>query len=546
MKLQEVRQWARVQGVPASAFRQVYDGALLHAISRLLQAMYRESRIAELSQDSRGRWHLDVGHEPVLRAPASGPLPFGRVEILGHPWVVGSGKRRRLRTAPAFLAALQRCLPKSEYCRVFPALRADFENSVANVVLNRLIGRSLGNTACAIEPAYQGHQYYPFPALRIGPSLSQVLECSHLCDNPIALPLLEIVDCRLVSLAFRSYDAWLRAWSGLSAEPGTAALLPLHPWHLRLSPIVRKLLAANLAAIFPGNLEVIPLASQRTCRVVRTGFDVKLPIDATLTGEHRLLYPLNCENAPVISALAKHLLAMEGCPTTDFQEDLASIFHAQPLLAPHVSAIIRSPVAAQPGESVVPAINLWAGPREARKLLHAADGARIEEFFDRYCRVLMTGPVRYCSQWGMAFEPHLQNVYVAMRDGLPSRIVLRDLDASILDARRIRPILRDLGLELACDTWQAMPAFEIGAKRLVQAMLFGHLGEVMWCLTEMTGVESKKLISIVDDTWSDLAAGAPSAPTRRSVERLRGWSDAVKATLRTRLERSTTMEFVGK
>jgi siderophore synthetase component len=157
----------------------------------------------------------------------------------------------------------------------------------------------------------------------------------------------------------------------------------------------------------------------------------------------------------------------------------------------------------------------------------------------------MTGPVQYCSQWGMAFEPHLQNVYVVMRNGLPSRIVLRDLDASILDPRRVQPVLRDLGLDLAQNTWQAMPAFELGGKRLVQAMLFGHLGEVMWCLAQSTGVKVDKLVSIVEDTWSDLTACAPSISARRSVRKLRSWSDAVKATLRTRLTRSTAMEFVG-
>jgi siderophore synthetase component len=146
----------------------------------------------------------------------------------------------------------------------------------------------------------------------------------------------------------------------------------------------------------------------------------------------------------------------------------------------------------------------------------------------------------------MAFEPHLQNVYVAMRDGLPSRIVLRDLDASILDARRIRAVLRDLSLDLAQDTWSAMPAFEIGGKRLVQAMLFGHLGEVIWSLTQATRIKSDKLVSIVEDMWSDLTAHAPSTNARRSVQQLRGWSDAVKATLRTRLARSTAMEFVKK
>ena len=276
-----MRRWANESGVSASDFRKIYDDALLHVVSRLLQAIHRESGITRLSQDARGRWYFDVGQGPILRAPTSEPLPFRRVETLGSPWIVGPGKRHRLRTVKAFLLALERCLALSEYSRVFPALREDFENSVANVVLNRLIGRDLGETACAIEPAYQGHQYDPFPALRIGPSLSQVLECSHLCQEPVDLPLLEIADCRLVSVVFRSYEFWLCAWSGLQSESGTAALLPVHPWHLCLSPVVRELLVKNLARVFPGKVDAIPLASQRTCRVVRTGFDLKLTVDAT-------------------------------------------------------------------------------------------------------------------------------------------------------------------------------------------------------------------------------------------------------------------------
>ncbi len=114
----------------------------------------------------------------------------------------------------------------------------------------------------------------------------------------------------------------------------------------------------------------------------------------------------------------------------------------------------------------------------------------------------------------------------------------------MLDPQRVRPALRDVGLELPESTWRHMPAFEIGGKRLVQAMLFGHLGEVMWCLTQSSGIGSEKLVSIVEDMWSDLVARAPSAAARKSVKELRGWSDAVKATLHTRLTRSTTMEFI--
>ncbi|HMK00621.1 MAG TPA: hypothetical protein VK552_14985, partial [Reyranella sp.] len=108
MQLDEVRRWARAHGVSALELRRAHDGALLHSISRLLQAIYRESRVTRLSQDRRGRWHLDIGRRFVVRAPATGPLPFRRLEIVGSPWIRGVGARRRLRSTGAFLRALGR------------------------------------------------------------------------------------------------------------------------------------------------------------------------------------------------------------------------------------------------------------------------------------------------------------------------------------------------------------------------------------------------------------------------------------------------------
>lgn len=524
MRLRDVRRWARARGIGPAQFRRVHDAALLHVISRVLQAIYRESGVARLSSDARGRWRLKVGRG--LSVPASGPLPFRRLEITVSRW----------RTAGGFLRALCHALAGTEYSRVFKALRSDFGNSHANVVLNRLLGPALGKKARALEPAWQGHQYWPFPALRIGPSLEQVLACSHLCREPVRLPLLELASCRLISTAYGSHEEFFRAWSGLEPEP-ERALLPLHPWQLRLSPVVREL----ADSISTRTVEAIPLASQRTCRVVRTGFDLKLPVDATLTGEHRLLYRLNCVNAPVVSALARHLLRESGLRTLEFQPDVASILHTDPAAALHLSAIVRPPVRPRAGERIVAAINLWAGRREARGLVRKAG---VEEFFRRYCRALMRGPVEFCAQWGMAFEPHMQNVYVALRDGLPARIVLRDLDNSILDPRRLRPLARELGAPLARDTWRHMPDYEIGEQRLVQAMLYGHLGEVISRLAEDHGAAQDRLAAIVEDTWSELEAAAPSRPARAAVRRLRGWSYASKATLRSRLRRSATVEFV--
>jgi hypothetical protein len=503
MKLEEVRRWARRRGISAARFRRVYEGALLHATSRVLQAIHRESGTARLSDGI-----LRLG---ALRFPAT-PLPFRRLEVTSIPF----------KTLSSLLTALRRSLKGTEYAKHFPALRADFQNSVANVVLNRLLGAG----GRAIEPAYQGHQYWPLPALRVGPSLRQVLACSHLGRKPVSLPLLEVDDCRLVS-RFGSHGAFLRAWSGLE---DSAILMPVHPWQLELSPVVRELLLRKEAFLSKKTLRIIPLASQRTCRILATGYDVKLPVDATLTGEHRLLYRLNRENAPLVSALAGELLRESGLRTLAFQPDVASIFHRQ--FGEHLSAIVRAPAKARPGERLVPAINLWTGRHEARALL---EDVPIEKFFARYCRALMEGPVVFYAQWGMAFEPHLQNVYVGLRDGLPARIVLRDLDNSILDPRRVRSRLRALG-GAAKDTWDHMPPYEDGGRRMVLAMLYGHLGEVMWRLSQDRGADAGRLLAVIDSTWDELKP--------YGAERLRRWAGTVKTTLRTRLARATRLRFV--
>jgi len=500
MKLAEVQRWAR------GRLHRAYEGALLHVTSRVLQAIYRESpAICDLRDG-----YLQIRK---LRFPAR-PLPFRRLEITALP--------RGMRTMPSVLARLRQSLKGTEYARRWPAFRMDFENSVANVVLNRL----LGPKARSIEPAYQGHQYWPFPALRVGPNLEQVLACSHLTRKPVVLPLLEVDDCRLISARFGSYAAFQRAWSGIKGE----ALIPVHPWQLELSPVVRELLRIGSVKRSSQKVEMIPLASQRTCRILTTGYDVKLPVDATLTGEHRLLYRLNLENAPLVSALAEELLRESGLRTLAFQPDVASVFH--PRFGSHLGAIVRQPVKARSGERLVAAINLWTGPQEARALLRRVP---LEKFFARYCRVLMEGPVVFYAKGGMAFEPHIQNVYVGLRNGLPARIVLRDLDNSILDPRRVRSRMRALGGP-ANDTWRHMPPYADGGRRLVQAMMYGHLGEVMLRLSDDHGAHADRLLAIVEHSWNALE--------KSGGQQLRGWSNSVKTTLRTRLERATRLRFV--
>jgi hypothetical protein len=242
-----------------------------------------------LRQGGAGQWFLDLGREPMLRAPVSGPLPFRRLELTGFPWTIVAGRRRLVRSARAFLNALLPCLERSALARHFDRLVADFDNSFANLVLNRLIGQRPDAGALAIEPV-RGPPLLSAPALRLGPSLQQVVECSNLCREAIDLTLVAARPCLFDSTVYADQRACFRAWAGLYLPRNAEIVIPLHPWQLELSAVVRELLKRRWIAVLDLRLKAIPLASQRTCRILRTGFDVKLPV-AVRDGRRPAVYP---------------------------------------------------------------------------------------------------------------------------------------------------------------------------------------------------------------------------------------------------------------
>jgi siderophore synthetase component len=534
LTLRAVRQWAGERRIGRARLTDAYEAAFLVAVSRLLHAIFREGQAphAELWRSDAGQWFLDLGREPILRAPVSGPLPFRGLELTGFPWKIVAGRRRLLGSTRAFLNALRPCVEPSELAQHFARLIADFDNSFANLVLNRLIAQRLDTSAQAIEPVYEGHPYHPFPGLRLGPSLRQVVECSNLCREAIDLTLVAARPCLFDSATYADHQACFRAWAGIPLPHNADVVIPLYPWQLELSPVVRELLKRRWITVLDRRLEAIPLASQRTCRILRSGFDVKMPIAVTLTGEDRLLYPLNRANATAFSSLARILLRASGESTLDFQCDVASIAHAEPFIGAHLAVIVRAPVCPRAAEIVVPALNLWSGPQQARTLLDLRRREHAYAFFRVYCHVLMRGVVDFYARWGMALEPPLQNVYVALRDGMPSRIILRDLDSTILDPLRIRPVARANGVRLAPGTWKHMPDFATGGRRLAHAMTYGHLGQVMSYLARAARADPARLSAAVEGTWDELIAQAPSADSQQCVRDLHKQADIFGAFLR--------------
>jgi len=68
--LRAVREWAGVRRIGWTQFTHAYEAAFLTAVSRLLQAIFREGHAphASLWQNDAGQWLFDLGREPMLRA----------------------------------------------------------------------------------------------------------------------------------------------------------------------------------------------------------------------------------------------------------------------------------------------------------------------------------------------------------------------------------------------------------------------------------------------------------------------------------------------
>ena len=541
--LRRVRRWAQARRIPAHEFLVAYRTSYKLGVARLTQAIYRERLCGCRVTGLAGLGPcLVIGRGSRLLIPIA-PRAFARFEIETWPACFRS-PRIPVQWSGRFLRELGRVLARTPLEAHWQRLTDDFRNSLANSVLNLLLAARPGVLPRALEPAYQGHHYYPFAALRAGPSIEQIETCSHLNADPVEVPLLEVSALAFRSAVFHSAAECLRVWSGARNRAANRAI-PIHPWQLEISPVVAALVEARGARILRARVACRPLASQRTMRVLATGYDIKLAADAWITSEHRLLFRLNCENAPFVSALAQRLLEERAAELPfAIQPDVASLSFADERIASHLSAIVRAPVTTLAGERAIPAIDLWTGRELAAKLLRGVDREGLKRFFRCYCRVAMTGPVAFLLKFGLGFEPHLQNSIVVFRGRTPVRLVLRDLDGTMMDPSRVAPLLETFGLQLAQDTWERVPSARVGEHRLVHALFFAHLALVVDFLATRFGCRADSLLRILGREWCRVPAAAKLGESSNRFDALTEHLEQGKSMLIGRLERSASVGYM--
>jgi hypothetical protein len=187
-----VRDWARLRNFTDDEICNVEAESLLIAESGLLDAIRREfPEIVETENTGTTTARLRIGSRPCIEVDLIGVISFPPLTLSGLPRACPAPGRpgSPIRTESAFLFALEQVLIDRQVDLSFRRLIADFSNSLANLCLNRFLSKRRDTHSVALEPTYQGHHYYPFPALRDGPSIEDVEKCSNLSNRPIYLPL---------------------------------------------------------------------------------------------------------------------------------------------------------------------------------------------------------------------------------------------------------------------------------------------------------------------------------------------------------------------
>jgi siderophore synthetase component len=336
------------------------------------------------------------------------------------------------------------------------ALAAEIDNSVANLALARAArsspdepaapwagGGDGDGLALAEQSLTDGHPLHPCCRTRGEMSVADVLAYA-----PEHGPVFRLRRLRVPA------DRWF----------GTAPpVLYTHPWQ-----------AARIRGRHPWLEDagetppVRPLMSLRTVAPVGGGPHVKTAVEVQMTSAVRTVSPAAVRNGPVLSALLREVTA--DLPIGVLAETAAGAVIVDGEPRRELAYLTRAAPALAAGETVVPLAVFGALPG-----LVVADPYI---WWERLCAVLFA-PLVTVLERGVALEAHGQNTLLVLRDGLPGRVLYRDLGGVRVSAARLRAAGFDapaLAGDLASDdpgvlrTKLAAAAFGNSAADLVTAL----------------------------------------------------------------------------
>ena len=352
---------------------------------------------------------------------------------------------------------------------------------------------ALGHYLHSEQSLTYGHRRHPTPKARTG-RVADVLRWSPEAGASFALRWLAVRDDRV-----RSGRAWAGADDALDAMapavPSGYRALPVHPWQWELlcdaGRMAEPLLDGSVRDLGPVGPAAVPTASVRTVLVPDHDVFLKLSLDVRITNCVRKNSAYELTGAVTLTQLLAPLradLALRHPDCVIMAEPAYRTYDApdRPDLVEGLGLIVREGLGAHmvAGTTALLAAALAdehaTGPTSLQGLLNrrGASPAAALHWWETYVSLVVPPVLHAWFGHGVAFEPHLQNVVVAVDDqGIPVRVLLRDMEGTKLrEGSPITAGLADVPPEVRDQlTYDAAR----GWNRVVYCLVVNHLAEVL-------------------------------------------------------------------
>lgn len=311
-----------------------------------------------------------------------------------------------------------------------------------------------------------------------------------------------------------SRDAFAAKLGARGGDPGAYAWLPVHPW--QWANVVLPLFAAELAA---GDLvvlgeaadEYLPQQSVRTLsnRTSPLRHHLKLPLSVLNTLVWRGLPTDRALAAPGVTA---YLLGLRDAdPFLRDECRLVLLGEVASVAIPHrayeslpgapyqfrelLGCVWREPLARflEPGERAMALAALLHTDPHGTPVVAAMverSGLDAEAWLERFLGAVLPPLLHYLYRYGTVFSPHGENAMLVHRDGLPSRLALKDFVDDVNLSDQPLPELERVPADLRRVLLSEPPAWLC---QFLQAGLFiGHFRYLAEQLEASTGLAERR------------------------------------------------------
>ncbi|WP_025028694.1 IucA/IucC family protein [Caldalkalibacillus mannanilyticus] len=272
-------------------------------------------------------------------------------------------------------------------------------------------------------------------------------------------------------------------------------LLPLHPWqyeHVQTIQEVREYIeAGKLVPLGQLGPLAYPTSSVRTVYIPEMNCNLKLSLNIQITNmmrnntreqmrrtldATRYLIERNCFGEAPFTKVSYEV----GIATCSFaHDDLTKLFTIayRPIEFDVRSTYVLSSLIEVPAKG------------EAARLFSLMEGNKLEAWFRRYLEISLVPMVRIAEEKGIHFEAHLQNSLVTLKDGMPHRFIIRDLEGVSVDQTKVAEDINTTGplFYQKEETWA----------RTSYYFIVNHLGSLIHAIARSIHVEEDHFWQIV-------------------------------------------------